>query len=131
VISRRSYPGEVASVPRARHFIASALHGLPDPVKESVILMVSELATNAVRHTGHRFTVFVEVAHGAVRVEVTDPGPGLPIKRYPAPTDLSGRGLRIVESLANQWGVEPASPTGKTVWFTLSMHAPPQAAQFG
>jgi anti-sigma regulatory factor (Ser/Thr protein kinase) len=129
VIVQRTYPGKPASVPKARHFIASALHGLPEPVQEVVGLMVSELATNAVRHTGSSFTIHVEVAHGTVRVEVTDPGPGEPVKRSPRPTDPNGRGLRIVETLATEWGVLPVSPRGKTVWFSVPLNVPPAAAK--
>src|SRR5579871_4622588 len=69
VITERSYPGEAASVPKARRFIASALSALPAlaaDVQESVMLMVSELATNAVRHTGQRFTVCIDVGEDSV-----------------------------------------------------------------
>jgi signal transduction histidine kinase len=130
VITERSYPGEPASVPRARHFIGSALHGLPDPVREAVMLMVSELVTNAVRHTGTRFTISVKVDQRAVRVEVTDTGIGMPVRRSPRPTEPGGRGLRIVDTLAREWGVVRTSP-GKTVWFTVPLNGPRPAARSG
>ncbi len=131
MITERRYPDEPESVPEARHFIESALQGQPVPVQNVVTLLVSELATNAVRHAGSYFTVCVEVADGVVRVEVTDPSGAMPVRRSPAPTDVGGRGLHIVDRLADEWGVVPASPVGKTVWFKVALGAAPRTARFG
>ena len=80
--------------------------------------MVSELATNSIRHAATSFTVIVERVPGMVRVEVIDSGEGEPKMRAPAVSDPTGRGLRIVEELADDWGVVP-TPDGKMVWFVL------------
>ncbi len=131
MIAERRYPDEPESVPEARRFIESTLHGLPVPVQEVITLLVSELATNAVRHAGSYFTVCIEVEDGAVRVEVTDPATAMPVRRSPAPTDVGGRGLHIVDRLAQEWGVVPASPAGKTVWFKVAYDASPRTARYG
>ena len=87
-----------------------------------VALMLSELATNAVQHARTEFevaiTVTPEAARHHLRVGVTDRSPGLPVRREQAADAPSGRGLRIVESLADAWGIEVhTGHPGKTVWF--------------
>ena len=84
--------------------------------------MVSELATNSVVHARSDFEVAIERTDTAVRVEVTDHGDGEPAPKPAHPTDIHGRGLLIVSTLADEWGVEDASPgRGKTVWFTVAL----------
>jgi hypothetical protein len=57
-----------------------------------------------------------------VRVAVTDAGPGLPTVQSPTPATPSGRGLQIVTTFADDWGVTPSHDTpGKTVWFTVEL----------
>ena len=67
--------------------------------------MVSELATNCVRHTVTDFTVRVERTPDEVRVDVTDTGGGTPEVRSPEPSEPSGRGLRIVRELSDSFGI--------------------------
>jgi anti-sigma regulatory factor (Ser/Thr protein kinase) len=117
----RAYPNEPASVTRARRFVVDALRGGPPDVVDTAELLVSELATNALRHGGSGFAVTVSTTATQVLVEVTDNGPGLPRKRNPAPLESSGRGLQIVEAIADEWEVSPRQPTGKTVAFRLSL----------
>ncbi len=128
MIAKRRYPDEPESVPEARRFIESTLRNVPVQVREVVALLVSELATNAVRHAGTHFTVCVELAEGAIRVEVTDPAAEMPVRRSPSPTDTGGRGLHIVDRLAQDWGVIAESPAGKTVWFKVALDASPRTA---
>lgn len=80
-------------------------------------LLVSELATNVVKHAKTSFTVSVAVA-GRVRVEVSD---GKADLGEAVATDLTsdgGRGLRIVQALAEGWGID-TGPSGKIAWFTV------------
>jgi anti-sigma regulatory factor (Ser/Thr protein kinase) len=122
MIVQRAFPGTPESVPTARHFVTSAVADIPTEVAEQAALMVSELATNAIRHGGSDFEVLVEHTSDELYVEVSDAGSGTPAVRHARPRDSSGRGLHIVESLANKWGVRPSnSGLGKTVWFTLSL----------
>jgi signal transduction histidine kinase len=110
-------PAENPSVPRARHFVDRALPGMC--WADEVSLLVSELASNAVRHARTPFTVSLQCDGSVVRVEVDDDGPGVPVVQNPPSHAVTGRGLVIVDAIADRWGVE-ASPVGKVVWFELA-----------
>lgn len=112
-----SFPCDPRSVPGARRFIREVLSPWPRETIEVAELMVSELATNCIRHAGTGFELLV-CAGEEIRVEVSDSGEGTPRVLTPRPTDPSGRGLRIVEGLSRRWGISER-PQGKTVWFTL------------
>ncbi len=117
----REFPADRRSVSAARRFASEHLGNSPVDVREAVELMVSELATNCIRHVDSEFEVTVHRTEDAIRVEVSDPGTGTPSMRSPSPDEPTGRGLRIVDMLSDAWGVVPADTTGKTVWFTLSL----------
>jgi anti-sigma regulatory factor (Ser/Thr protein kinase) len=110
-------------VARARHFVRDLLSDQPREIVEAAELMVSELATNSVRHAHSDFEVVVHHSPEKLRVEVSDHGQGQPVLRSPTLSERSGRGLRIVEDLSEDWGIAP-SPGGKLVWFTLRLRAP-------
>lgn len=116
---RQTFAAEPRSVPAARRFALEALQDAPPEVRQSAELMVSELATNGVRHGRTSFEVLIERKDDSVRVEVTDRGGGTPAMRFPGPDEPTGRGLQIIDMLAEQWGVEQDEVPGKTVWFTL------------
>ena len=84
--------------------------------------MVSELATNSVRHAGSEFTVDISSAGDAVRVVITDRGSGAPPMRAPTHDEPTGRGLRIVDRLADEWGIGDGS-AGTSVWFVVRVDA--------
>jgi anti-sigma regulatory factor (Ser/Thr protein kinase) len=107
-------PGNVAE---ARRFVTEALAGRKGPLDDCE-LMVSELATNAVRHGRSMFRVGVYRQGGPVRVEVSDYNSRLPVESAAGTDAQSGRGLQIVDSLSSRWGVRPEAE-GKTVWFEL------------
>jgi anti-sigma regulatory factor (Ser/Thr protein kinase) len=119
----QSFQHHPASVAAARRFATEALRGLPWDVVQSVELMVSELATNCVRHTDSGFDLAIAVGADEVRVKATDRAAGTPTMRSPEPTDAHGRGLLIVDMLASDWGVQQSHDVGKTVWFTVSTTA--------
>ena len=115
-----------ASVRAARRFIVECveligLQRLPD-----VQLMVSELATNAVFHAKSQFDVVLERAdRNTVRVEVRDFGDGTPTVISGETGSAGGRGLKIVDLLAQTWGVEKRQAAqGKSTWFVVSVGAP-------
>lgn len=106
-------------------------HPPASDVSCAVALVVGELAANAVRHGrvpgrdfGLRLTL--DEAAGLVRVEVADAAAA---KRPPAappsscPDGESGRGLLLVDVLAERWGWEPRDPVGKTVWADVPTEA--------
>jgi anti-sigma regulatory factor (Ser/Thr protein kinase) len=84
--------------------------------------MVSELATNAVLHSGARFDVTIErLDERAVRVEVRDFGTGLPQYFSRGVAAENGRGLQIVDLLAATWGVDSRpGGHGKSTWFVVA-----------
>jgi phosphoserine phosphatase RsbU/P len=113
-----------ASVRLARRFILESVELLGLQRLPDIQLMVSELATNAVVHAKSQFDVVVErVDRETVRVEVRDFGHGVPAV-IPGATGSGGRGLKIVDLLAQSWGVEnrPAGQ-GKSTWFVVAVGA--------
>ncbi|MCX4446008.1 ATP-binding protein [Streptomyces sp. NBC_00708] len=88
-------------------------------------LLLSELVTNALVHTDDGAVVAVSVAPRRLRVEVRDFVTGMPPESHVPPADdgTHGRGLVLVESLADSWGISPRS-LGKVVWFELDGERP-------
>ena len=103
--------------------------GAPGEVVEVATLLASELVTNAVCHAGTEVGVVASVAHGVLRVSVTDGISGRPEVRRGAIDAADGRGLAVVEDLASAWGIDGSAdvdgdPGGKTVWFELGVPTP-------
>jgi anti-sigma regulatory factor (Ser/Thr protein kinase) len=113
------FPRDPSSPAAARKFVTRVLAHCPPLVRERAILMVSELATNAVQHGRSSFTVAIDETPEGIRVEVRDKGPGRPEVGAPTLNDVSGRGLFIVRTLSLDFGIETAAGD-KMVWFTLS-----------
>lgn len=119
----RSFACEPDSVRSARRFTVELLDGVDAEVVGAITLMVSELATNAIAHARTGFTVSVQRTARRVRIEVQDRGRATPTLRSPTTADLSGRGLRIVEQLAQKWGSQSTKDRGNNVWFTMDLGA--------
>lgn len=85
--------------------------------------VVSELATNCTLHARSDFSLRLSVEGECVRVEATDGVPGGLHARLYSSTATTGRGLRIVDTLAASWGVVPTDD-GKTVWAVLPLEDP-------
>ncbi|MCU1691286.1 MAG: rsbU 8 [Frankiales bacterium] len=119
-----SPPGSIVvpSVPRSvaavRRYAVSACAEASEEVRDTVALLVSEVATNALVHGTGDVEVGVSVRAGVLRVEVCDDGAALPQRRTAGPDAEGGRGLALVEALASAWGVEPRG-SGKVVWFEV------------
>jgi anti-sigma regulatory factor (Ser/Thr protein kinase) len=116
----RRFDCQPESLAGARRFVRDLLSGQPRETVEAAELMTSELATNSVRHARSDFELVVHLSRDEVRVEVSDHGQGQPVPRSPMALDQSGRGLQIVQALAEDWGISP-SPNGKLVWFILRL----------
>jgi serine/threonine-protein kinase RsbW len=120
----RSFPGRAEQVAEARLFTASVLTGRPEA--ETAVLVVSELATNALRHTasgepGGTFRLSITISPDGVTVMVSDHGPsGTPAIRRASGDELpvSGHGLVLVAMLAKEWGAIPTAH-GWRVWADL------------
>jgi anti-sigma regulatory factor (Ser/Thr protein kinase) len=120
----KSFAHTPASVASARHFAGDALQGALGEVRDTIALMISELASNCIRHTDAGFKLTIIQTASEIRVEATDRGAGKPRMRTPGPTDPDGRGLQIVDMLASSWGFDALPEGGKTVWFALATKAP-------
>ncbi|MEU1144953.1 ATP-binding protein [Streptomyces sp. NPDC005863] len=114
-----SRPESAAIARRLAQVVVLRHWGLSPKLTEDVVLLVSELVGNAVRHTGARvFGLHMQRRRGWVRVEVRDPSRGLPCLMPVHEMDLSGRGLFLVDKLSDRWGVD-LLPRGKTTWFEV------------
>ncbi|MGN9760836.1 ATP-binding protein [Streptomyces sp. SD31] len=134
----RRFSLRLSSTPRgarlARLLTAEQLRswGLPlDPAAH----IVAELAANAVTHgraPGRDFRLLIHAAGDTVRIEVTDTrADRLPRTELSTPEAESGRGLVIVTTLADRWGVTPGLPPRKTVWAEVDLAPEPGSPRFG
>ncbi|MER8014517.1 ATP-binding protein [Streptomyces griseoluteus] len=119
------YPKTRASVGKARLFARLFADGIgADDLVDDLVLIVSELVTNAVLHgktpPGRQVEVTLDHSAGRVRVEVRDTGEGVPRRRPSVPLVVAGRGLGIVNALSGKWGVTE-QVVGKTVWAELAV----------
>ncbi|MGW3495879.1 ATP-binding protein [Streptomyces sp. NPDC001020] len=118
-VSLPSRPESAATARRLAQVVILRQWGLSPKLAEDAVLLVSELVGNAVRHTGARvFGLRMRHRRGWIRVEVRDPSRGLPCLMPVQEMDVSGRGLFLVDKLADRWGVD-LLPRGKTAWFEM------------
>uniref|UniRef100_A0AAU2K3Z4 protein-serine/threonine phosphatase n=1 Tax=Streptomyces sp. NBC_00049 TaxID=2903617 RepID=A0AAU2K3Z4_9ACTN len=113
----------------ARRQIRELLHDWADEEQvDSAVLMVSEMVTNVLMHTdGDALLVAEAVGELGVRrlrIEVADASDELPHKRHPGEMASSGRGVLLMEMLADTWGVDPRGE-GKSIWFELHEQSKP------
>ena len=126
VLAADWFPGEAAAVGQAREFVRGVL-GNAWPGLDDLLLMVSEVASNAVRHTasgddGGWFDLTVSAAGFAVRIAITDGGgssePQIADGDGEPDVLTGGQGLRIVDALAHKWG-HTGDELGRVVWFEM------------
>lgn len=110
---------EGASFARRAMARSAELWRLDRELTETALLLVSELATNAIRHGTPPVRLSLRLDADRLRVEVTDSSPALPRVAHPGPDQTSGRGLQIVQQLAARWGATASRTLGKTVWFEM------------
>ncbi|MBW1600658.1 SpoIIE family protein phosphatase [Streptomyces sp. JJ66] len=112
-------PGDLHAVAGVRQMARTAVRAWnADPCADAVELAAQELTVNALRHTDGGAVVTFRLLGGAdrrVRVEVEDTSPVQPELGADEDTGLTGRGLLLVDRLADVWGVESRG-TGKSVW---------------
>jgi anti-sigma regulatory factor (Ser/Thr protein kinase) len=116
----RRFEPEPRNVREARDFVANALRtqGFVGD-EDTVLLLTSELVTNAVRHAATPFEIRVDVDADKVLVSVIDEDVEHPPQvQQPGPEDTNGRGLLLVDQLAAVWGSN-ARGGSKSVWFSL------------
>ena len=111
---------DFSGVQRARQVTAEQLQtwGCGSLIDDAELL-VSELATNALLHADEPIELVLQPITGGVRVEVRDGSRHLPLPAAGSAEAMTGRGLRLVKTLASDWGVERL-PQGKAVWVELA-----------
>ncbi|OIK02560.1 ATP-binding protein [Streptomyces sp. MUSC 14] len=117
-----AFTPDKARVGRMRRITAAHLRlwHVSEPTAESVVLAVSELVTNAIRHGRGDVGLKILYADNDVRVEVTDGNPKPATLTNAQSDDTSGRGLFLVAVLARDWGV---SDDGEMTWCVFNAPA--------
>ncbi|MEI7030569.1 ATP-binding protein [Streptomyces pratensis] len=122
-------PAEVGRARRwARSRLAGSGIGEDEPLAETLILLISELVTNAVVHTGCPAVLRMLFGAaggvtGTVRVEVADASDRPPLQRHADGDETNGRGLELVDGLADRWGWQPEG-VGKQIWCEVDRRGP-------
>lgn len=118
---RTELGADAGQVARARHLLSASLDDwrIGADARETTLLLVSELVTNAIVHGTPPLRLVAFPVQSGVRVEVHDSNPAsMPALRGAQSEHPGGRGLRIVEALADRWGSEELAE-GKSVWFEV------------
>ncbi len=120
-LTRRLGRSDLSAVPEVRAALREFLRRWGQPARADIAeLLTSELVTNALVHTDHDAIVTASLGPRGLRVEVRDFVGRRPEPRVPNADDgTNGRGLVLVQSLADAWGVR-AHGVGKAVWFELN-----------
>ncbi|HTW20259.1 MAG TPA: ATP-binding protein [Mycobacteriales bacterium] len=108
-----------AAVGQARTWLAGYLSGWSSDGLATVQLLLSELVTNAILHTTDVVEVAATRAGAVVTIEVSDHNPSKPVLKTYQQDAATGRGLHLVEALAEEWGVH-ADAMRKSVWFRVA-----------
>ena len=110
------------AAPIARRALLAGNGALPSCVRDDVLLLVTELVTNAVRHAsaGPDGVVRVELRRGTdiLRVAVSDEGTGFTAEAPLEPNEAGGWGLALVDRIADRWGITPTG-SGTCAWFEI------------
>ena len=111
-----------AAAAEARSHVRAAICAWEIPVDPGVaVLLTSELVTNAIRHeAGESITLAISCSFGQLRVDVHDTSCCLPVVVDAAADAEAGRGLMLVATLSESWGIY-RTPAGKAVYFTLAL----------
>jgi serine phosphatase RsbU (regulator of sigma subunit)/anti-sigma regulatory factor (Ser/Thr protein kinase) len=107
----------LAAIRAARHFVASEVvaHG-GEQVVDDATLVAAELLANAVLHGSPPVSVDVSGDESRIRLTVSDASGRAPVRPAASASNMTGRGLALVEAIATRWGVTPTGDGGKTVW---------------
>lgn len=114
-------PSDLTAASTARGHVAEVCAGLPEETVYTARLLVTELVSNAVLHGRGTIRLTVARDDAAVRVEVHDESPHLPVVMHRSPMAEHGAGMRLVSAMAGSWGTDAIGDgrPGKRVWFTL------------
>ncbi|MDQ1286924.1 MAG: hypothetical protein QG622_489 [Actinomycetota bacterium] len=127
--AQRTFPAQPISAGIARTWVSdlfdlwtSPADAVPvtDDQRDTAALLLTELVSNAVRHSDQSFRAQVELMDRRLRVEVEDTSERMPVLRQPEAAATEGRGLRLVDTLATSWGAQ-LEEQGKVVWFEMDL----------
>ncbi len=104
---------------QARDFIRGSSVFRTESSRDSAVLIVSELVTNAVTHGRPPIVLKVERVQSGVQISVADDHPHVPVLRSPSRVAVAGRGMRVIDALAASWGVRSRS-VGKSIWVLVT-----------
>jgi anti-sigma regulatory factor (Ser/Thr protein kinase) len=111
---------DTKSAGTARRFLIDTLAGWDaSSYGDDAVLLLSELVANAALHARTRMAVRIELRAESLRLSVTDSSPVQPSLRHYSKEATTGRGLALVDRLAQRWGVDPNADGSKTVWAVL------------
>ena len=114
----KTFPARADQVAQLRTVIKDTL--TDHPACDTVVLLASELAGNAIRYSGSRFFAFTiaRTHHGGLHAAIIDEGrTGFPHLKNEAADAEQGRGMKIVDALAERWGIIRHADIGVAVWF--------------
>nr|WP_322724116.1 PAS domain S-box protein [Streptomyces phyllanthi] len=118
---RTELAATASAVATGRSFVVETLTAWDCAHKaDDARLLVSEVLTNAVQHAEGPLVLHMRRTATNLAIEISDLSPHLPQPRPAAEDEESGRGLLLVDTLADNWGVRP-DERGKTTWFTLEL----------
>jgi two-component sensor histidine kinase len=112
-----SLPSAHSSAGEARDRLRGMLPFWADEERQTAVLLLSEVVTNALRHAPGAMDVSLTEAHGHLFAKVHDDSPSAPMSREG--DEFGGRGMDILDALAHRWGVHQHFHDGKTVWFEM------------
>ncbi|MDX3576458.1 ATP-binding protein [Streptomyces sp. FL07-04A] len=123
----RMFPGLAWQVAEARHFVRALLEDEGPDLIDDAVLVVGELAANAVRHSRSGwyrgwFLVVVGFGDDLVRIQVIDQGGDDEpmVRSVRSPVEEDGRGLMLIAACAKDWGVQDRPSGGRCVWAELA-----------
>jgi anti-sigma regulatory factor (Ser/Thr protein kinase) len=122
----RRFPRDIPEIPRSRRFVADVLRSNGASASEAVLLVASELVTNAVQHGTGEVELRIDLDGADLRLEVLDDGHAAVdvLSGNPSAMAVGGRGLHLVRAVSQRWGAG-FDPTGRTlVWAELSAARP-------
>ncbi|MDF3302592.1 ATP-binding protein [Streptomyces sp. K1PA1] len=120
---------ELTSARRARRLVTGQLsEWAVEGVVDTAELLVSEVVTNALRHTRGPLRLNLRLHDSRLRCEVEDTETAGPVRHFVGTDAEGGRGTELLDVLAEAWGTLPTA-IGKTIWFELATKAPASSAR--
>jgi anti-sigma regulatory factor (Ser/Thr protein kinase) len=111
---------DLGEVRRVRLVVAAQLRSIDQAgLVDEMSLLISEALTNAIEHACTAITVRLGHPGSVLRMEVDDDGAGDPIVMHPGPDLEAGRGMLIIDQVADRWGVDHHVDDHKTFWFEM------------